>query len=51
VRSVQRCYKEDQSRVYLVVRQPAAREDMNAEAEEATTLEDVARRQPVKTAD
>jgi hypothetical protein len=32
----------------LVVRQPLARNDVYTEAEEATTLEAVTRRQPVK---
>jgi hypothetical protein len=36
------------SRVKLVVRQSSASKDVNMEAEEATVLEAVTRRQPVK---
>jgi hypothetical protein len=48
VRSVQRCFKQDKSRFHLVTRQSPASKDMNTEAEEATALEAVTRRQPVK---
>jgi hypothetical protein len=43
-----RCYKQERSRVELVVRQSPASKDMNTEAEEATALEAVNRRQQVK---
>jgi hypothetical protein len=48
VRSVPRCYKQDKSRVYLVVRQSPASKGVNTEAEEATALIAVTRRQPAK---
>jgi hypothetical protein len=56
--SVPRCYNQDYSRVYSVavnqksrrfVRQPPASKGANTEAEEATALEAVTRRRPVKT--
>jgi hypothetical protein len=43
-----RCYKQDNSRVWLVGRQSPASKGVNAEAEEATALGAVARRQLVK---
>jgi hypothetical protein len=48
MQSVPRCYKQDKSTVNLVVRQSLAIKDVNMEAEEATVLEAVTRRQPVK---
>jgi hypothetical protein len=48
VRSVPRCYKQDKSGVQLVVSQSPASKDVNTEAEEATALVAVTRRQPVK---
>jgi hypothetical protein len=46
--SVPRCYKQDNSGVWLVARQSPASKDMNMEDEESTTLEAVTRRQPIK---
>jgi hypothetical protein len=46
--SVPRYCKQDKSRIYLVVRQPRANKDVNTEAEEATALEAVTRRQPME---
>jgi hypothetical protein len=43
-----RCYKQEKSRILVVVRQSPASKDVNMEAEEATALETVTRRQPVK---
>jgi hypothetical protein len=48
VRSVPRCYKQDKYRVYILARQSPASKNVNTEAEEATVLEAVTRRQPVK---
>jgi hypothetical protein len=48
MRPVPRCYKQNKTRVWRVVRQSPAIKDVNMEAEEATALEAVARRQPVK---
>jgi hypothetical protein len=48
VRSVPRCYKQDKSRVSLVVRQSPASKDVNTEAEETTVLETITRRQLAK---
>jgi hypothetical protein len=48
VLSVPRCYAQDKSRVQSVVRQSPASKDVNTEAEEATALEAVIRRQSVK---
>jgi hypothetical protein len=48
VRSVPRCYKQNKSRVQLVVRHSPAVKNVKAEDEEATALEAVTRRQPVK---
>jgi hypothetical protein len=47
VLSVLRCYKQDNYRVNFVS-ESAASKDMNTEAEEATALKAVTRRQPVK---
>jgi hypothetical protein len=44
--SVLRCYKQDNSRVWLVVRQSLVSKGVNMEAEEAMALEGVTRRQP-----
>jgi hypothetical protein len=49
MRYVPRCYKQDKYRVQLVGRESPASKGVNTEAEEATALEAVARRQPVKT--
>jgi hypothetical protein len=46
--SVPKCYNLDESTVKLVVRQSQASKDVNTGAEEATGLEAVTRRQPVK---
>jgi hypothetical protein len=49
LRSVPRCYKQDNSRVYeLVGGQSSTSKGMNMEAKEATALEAVTRRQPMK---
>jgi hypothetical protein len=48
MRSVPRCYKQDKSRIYSVVRYSPSSKDVNTEDEEATALEAVTRRQPVK---
>jgi hypothetical protein len=48
MRSVPRCYKQDKSKFELVVRQSPANKDENTEAEKATVLKAVTRRQPVK---
>jgi hypothetical protein len=48
VRSMPRCYKQDKSKVKLVGRQSSTSKDVNTEAEEATALVAVTRRQPVK---
>jgi hypothetical protein len=45
---VPRCYKKDKSRDQSVVRQSTASKAVNMEAEEATALKAVTRRQPVK---
>jgi hypothetical protein len=42
------CYKQDKSRASLAGRQSPTSKDMNTEAEEATMLEAITRRQPVK---
>jgi hypothetical protein len=34
--SVQRCYRQDKSRIYLVVRQSPASKDVNTEVEAST---------------
>jgi hypothetical protein len=49
VRSVPMCYKQDTSRVYLVVRQSPASNDMNTEVEGCTALEAVSRQRLMKT--
>jgi hypothetical protein len=46
VRSVSRCYKQD--KLSYFVRMPMASRDVNTEAEEATALKAVTRRQPEK---
>jgi hypothetical protein len=43
-----RCYKQEMSRIQLVVRQTTASKDVNADSEEVTELEAVTRQQPVK---
>jgi hypothetical protein len=48
VRSVPRCYKQDRSRLRLVVRQSPGSKDVNIEAEGTTALEAVTKRQPLK---
>jgi hypothetical protein len=48
MRSLPRCYKQDRSRIELVGRQSPASKNVNTEGEEATALEAVTRRQPVK---
>jgi hypothetical protein len=48
VRSLPRCYKQDKSRIELVVTQSPASNDVSTEADEATTLEAVNRRELVK---
>jgi hypothetical protein len=48
MRPLPKCYKQDKPRFYLVVRQSPAIKDVNKEGEEATALEAVIRRQPVK---
>jgi hypothetical protein len=45
MRSVPRCFKQDKSRIYLLVRQPPANKDVNREAEEATALKAAIRQQ------
>jgi hypothetical protein len=47
--SVPRCYKQDKSRVQLVVRHWSASKDVNTEAEGATALQAVTRQRLVKT--
>jgi hypothetical protein len=47
VRSVKLCYKQDKSWILLVVRQSSASNGVDTEAEEATALEAVTKRQPV----
>jgi hypothetical protein len=46
--SVPRCFKQDKFRFELDVKQSPASNDVNTEAEEATALEAITRRQPVK---
>jgi hypothetical protein len=46
---VQRCYKQDKSRIYLVVRQLPASKDMYTEVEVSMALEAVIRQWPMKT--
>jgi hypothetical protein len=48
MRSVTRCYKQNKSKFYLVLRQSPVSKDMQREAEEPMTLKAVTRRQPVK---
>jgi hypothetical protein len=48
VGSLSWCYNQDKSTVKLLVRQSPASKYVNTEAEEATALEAVTRRQPVK---
>jgi hypothetical protein len=43
VRSLPNCYKQEKSRVQLVVRQSVASKDMNTEVEGSTSLEAVTR--------
>jgi hypothetical protein len=43
VRSVPRCYKQDKSIIWLVVRQSPASRDVSTEVEGPTTLEAVTR--------
>jgi hypothetical protein len=47
--SVQRCYKQDKFKVWLVVRESPASKGVNTEAEESTALETITRQRPVKT--
>jgi hypothetical protein len=49
VRSMPRCYKQDRWSNEFAVRKWPASKDMNTEAEEATALDAITRRQPVKT--
>jgi hypothetical protein len=42
------CFKQDKSRVYLVVRQSPASKDMNTEVEGSTALEAVTRQRLMK---
>jgi hypothetical protein len=49
MRSVPRCYKQDKSRVKLVVRQPLVSKDVNTEVEGTTTLKAVTRQRLMKT--
>jgi hypothetical protein len=49
MRSVMRFYKQDNSRIYLIMRQSPASKDVNTEAEESTALEAVIRQRLVKT--
>jgi hypothetical protein len=46
--SMPRCYKQNKSRIQLAVRRSSISMDVNTELEEATALEAVTRRQPVK---
>jgi hypothetical protein len=48
MRSVPRCYIKDKSRILLLARQSSANMGVNTEAVEATVLEAVTRRQPMK---
>jgi hypothetical protein len=48
MRSVPICYKQDKSRVYLVMRQSLASNGENTEAEEATALKAFARQRLIK---
>jgi hypothetical protein len=48
MRSLQRCYKQDRSRVQLVVKHSLASKDVNTEVDASTALEAVIR-QLVKT--
>jgi hypothetical protein len=48
VRSAPRRYKQDKFKFYLIVKGSPASKDVNTEAEEATVLEAVTRRQTVK---
>jgi hypothetical protein len=48
MRFVPRSYKQDKSRIQLLVRESPASKEVNTAAEEATALVAVARRQPVK---
>jgi hypothetical protein len=47
VLSLSRCYKQNNSTVYLVMRQSPATNGVNTETDEATALEAVTRRQSV----
>jgi hypothetical protein len=47
MRSVARCYKQDKSKMYLVMRESPASKDVNTEVESYMVLETVTRRQPV----
>jgi hypothetical protein len=49
VRSVPRCYKQDNSKIELVVRQSSAIKDVNTEAEGLTALEAITRQRLAKT--
>jgi hypothetical protein len=48
MRSLPSSYKQDKSRIWLVVRVSPASKDVNTEVEGSTALEAVTRRQPVK---
>jgi hypothetical protein len=48
VQSMPRYYRRDKSRVWLVVRQSPASNDVNTEVDEAAGLEVITRRQLVK---
>jgi hypothetical protein len=48
MRSMPLCYKQDKSRIRLVVRYSLTSKNMNTEVEKATALEAVTRRHPVK---
>jgi hypothetical protein len=49
VLSVLRCYKQDKSRVLLVVGKSPGSKDVNTEVERSTALESVVRQRLVKT--
>jgi hypothetical protein len=48
VRSMPMCYMQNRSRILLVVRQTPASKDVNTEAEKATALKAVTRRQQAR---
>jgi hypothetical protein len=48
MQSLPRCYRRNKSRIWLGVRQSPASNDTNTEDDEATALEAITRRQPVK---